>query len=72
MWKNRIGDVTVVENKNPHRLAKPTYNHIRIQLPDGKETAMLLTDKELQKGIERAAKNPEDLVNAGWLQDKID
>ncbi len=70
--KNRIGDVTVVENKKRHRLAKPTYNHIRIQLPEGEETALLLTDKELQKGIERAKKNPEDLIKAGWIQDKMD
>ncbi len=70
--KNRIGDVTVVENKNRHRLAKPTYNHIRIQMPSGFETSILLTDKELEAGVARANKNPEDLIKAGWIQDKLD
>ena len=68
----RIGDVQRVLNKNPHWAALFQYNHIRIQLPCGEEKSILLTDKELLRGIERAEKNPEDLPKVSWLRDVLD
>lgn len=68
----RIGDMQKVFNKNPHWAALSEYNHIRVQLADGTELSLLLTDKEVQRGIERAEKNPEDLPKVSWLRDILD
>ena len=68
----RIGDVQKVINSKPHWAAAAEYNYIRIQLPDGAEKSLLLTDKEVQRGLDRAAKNPEDLPKVGWLRDTFD
>lgn len=71
----RIGDVQVVKNQNPHRLAAKAYVTMRVQLQCGDEVAGLWTHRELQKflakGIERAKKNPEDLPRATRLRCKL-
>ena len=68
----RIGDLQRVFNKNPHWAACEKYNHIRVQLPDGQELSLLLTDKEVQRARERANKNPEDLPTVSWFRDILD
>ena len=68
----RIGDLQKVINKNPHWAALTEYNHIRIQTPDGEELSLLFTDKEIQKAIDRANRNTEDLPKISWLRDLLD
>jgi hypothetical protein len=68
----RLGDMQRVFNKNPHWAALAEYNHIRVQFPCGEERSLLFTDKEVQRALERAEKNPEDLPSVSWLRDIID
>lgn len=68
----RIADLTEVVNSNPHWAALSKYNHIRIQFPDGLERSILLTDRELQSGLDRANKNQNDLPEVSWLRDLFD
>jgi len=68
----RIGDMQKVFNKNPHWAALAEYNFIRVQLPDGAEVSMLLTDTEVTRGIVRANKNTEDLPKVSWIRDILD
>lgn len=68
----RIADVQSVLNQCKHPAAAEKYNHFRIQLEDGKEHHVMLTDKELLKGIERAKKNPEDCPKVSVLRDIFD
>ena len=72
MKAKRIGDMQKVFNKNPHWAALSEYNHIRVQLPDGTEVSMLMTDNEVRRGIDRAEKNTEDLPKVSWLRDILD
>ena len=72
MKAKRIGDIQKVLNKNPHWAALSSYNHIRVQMPNGEELHLLLTDKELKRAIDRADKNPEDLPKVSWLRDLVD
>jgi hypothetical protein len=68
----RIGDIQKVLNKNPHWASLTEYNHIRIQFPDGREHSLLLTDKELDRALDRAEKNAEDLPTVSWIRDVLD
>jgi len=68
----RIADVQKVQNKNPHWAACKEYNHIRVQFPDGTERSLLLTDSEVLRGLERAKKNPEDILKVSWIRDIFD
>jgi hypothetical protein len=68
----RIADVQKVLNKLPHPAAAAKYNHIRVQLEDGKEVHLLFTDSEMQKAIDRAKKNPEDCPDVSLLRDIFD
>lgn len=72
MKAKRIGDLQTVENKNAHRLAAKEYKHLRVQLENGEEIHILLTEKELNRAIERAKKNPEDLPKVGFFQNLLD
>jgi hypothetical protein len=72
MNAKRIGDVQVVTNTKKHFAANDRYNFIRVQLPDGKEIPLLFTDYEIQLGMKRAAKNPEDLPRVSKLRNLFD
>ena len=67
-----MGDLHVVENKNPHPAANLKYNHIRAQFPWGEERSLLFTDKEVLRALDRADKNPEDLPKVNWIRDLLD
>lgn len=69
---NRLADLTEVVNQNPHWAALAKYNHIRVQFPDGTERSLLLTDREVQVGLDRANKNQSDLPKVSWLRDLFD
>lgn len=64
----RKGELTEVDNKNPHHKAALKYNHIRVQFPDGKEKSLLFTDNQIRKALDRADHNLEDLPENGWLR----
>lgn len=68
----RLGDLQQVENKDPHWAAKNKYNFIRVQFPNGVETGLLFTDREIQVALKRAEKNPEDLPEVSWIRDTFD
>lgn len=68
----RIGDLQKVENQKKYPSAALEYNHIRVQLEDGREIHLLFTDKEVARADERAKKNPEDLPKTSWLRDILD
>lgn len=61
MSKSVIYLTDVVENKNPHRLAKPDYVLVYVVDAAGITVPALLTDKEIERGVARAEKNPEDV-----------
>jgi len=73
---NRIGDLVRVENQEREFGSSDHYYAIRVQFPDGPESTLLLTERELLTAHHRAAKNPEDwpirkgLLN--FLQDLTD
>jgi hypothetical protein len=68
----RIADVQKVFNQCKHPASAAEYNHFRIQLEDGTEVHVMLTDKELLRGVERAKKNPEDCPEVTILRDIFD
>ena len=72
MLAKRIGDLQTVENKNKHWAANAKYNFIRVQLEDGSEVKLLLTDGELCRAKARAEKNPEDLPKVSKLRNIFD
>ena len=68
----RIADVQKVLNTLKHPAAAEKYNHIRVQLEDGKEVHLLFTDSEMQRAMDRAKKNPEDCPKVSLLRDIFD
>ena len=68
----RIGDMQAIINKNKKPSANLNYNHIRVQLDDGREVHMLFTDAEITRAIDRAQKNPEDCPKISWIRDILD
>jgi hypothetical protein len=72
MKAKRLGDLQVVDNKNPHWKAASKYNHLRVQFPNGEEKSLLFTDKEIQNAFNRASKNPEDILKVSWVRDLFD
>ena len=68
----RIADLQKVLNQAKHPAAAAKYNHIRVQLEDGKEVHMLFTDSEIQKAVDRAKKNPEDCPSLSVFRDIFD
>ena len=67
----RLGDVTKVKNTERKFGAAFKYNHIRVQFPSGDEKHLLFTDWQINLGLKRAAKNPEDLPKVSWIRDII-
>jgi hypothetical protein len=72
MKAKRLGDLQVVDNENPHWKAASKYNHLRVQFPDGEEKSLLFTDKEIQNALNRASKNPEDILKVSWVRELFD
>lgn len=72
MKAKRLADLQEVCNKNPHWKAASKYNHIRVEFPNGDEKSLLLTDNELQRALDRASKNKEDIPSVSWIRDLFD
>lgn len=72
MKAKRLGDLQKVENTQKHFAANSQYNYIRVQLENNKEVSLLFTDKEIERAIARAEKNPEDLPKVSMLRNLFD
>lgn len=68
----RIADMQTVVNNLAHPAAAAKYNHVRVQLEDGKEVHLLFTDSEVKKALDRAKKNPEDCPSVSLFRDILD
>jgi len=68
----RIADMQTVVNQLAHPAAAAKYNHVRIQLEDGKEVHLLFTDSEVKKALDRVKKNPEDCPKTSLFRDIFD
>lgn len=60
----------VVKNTNAHRLANDSYLLVHVADNAGVSVPALFTDAEIEKAVERALKNPEDVrgeaFNESW------
>jgi len=53
--------------------AAAQYVSVWVEDADGKnEQCLLFTEKEIQRAVDRAKKNEEDLTNKGWVTDLLD
>jgi hypothetical protein len=68
----RLADLQEVKNQGRAGRAATKYNHVRVQLPDGREVSLLFTDSEVIRAHNRAKKNPEDLPTVSWLRNLFD
>jgi hypothetical protein len=76
----RLGDVRIVKNLisdhdgrfGARREDDGYWYALRVQLPDGRETSLLLSATEVAAGMERARKNPEDVPHTGFVRGLVD
>lgn len=55
-------------NKNAYRTSNRSYYCVHVVQLDGTRTACLLTEDDILKGIDRAYKNPEDVLPLSKVQ----
>ena len=67
-WRARLGKVLCVRNKGRKFGANLRYFNVRLELPDGREVIALFTRHQMKVALDRAKKNPEDLVDAPFLR----
>ncbi len=70
MPKSIIYFSSIVENKNPHRLASGEYYLVYVSDDEGTMFPALFTQREVSQALTRAAKNPEDAprIKIGWFR----
>jgi hypothetical protein len=70
MSKSIIYFSSIVENKNPHRLASGEYYLVYVSDSEGTMFPALFTQREVTRALIRASKNPEDAprVKIGWFR----
>ena len=66
------GNFLRVYNQNRVTNAKKFYWVSHIKLPDGSEVPIMLTEKELERAKDRAAKNEEDVPSKNFFVDFFD
>ena len=59
--------MSVVENKNRDNREPSSYFHTTISYNGNDFTDILLTSKELQRAIDRAERNPEDVPQVNFI-----
>jgi len=70
-WYSNVIEVTpkdideIIEKKQLPSFAKK-YNHIRVEI-SGEEYHLLFSHKDMQKALERAETNTEDLPKLSWV-----
>ena len=60
--KPKLGRIIKIENDNPKFGALKKYNFLRVKDSWGVEMNLMFTDRQLLEAENRAAKNPEDVV----------
>lgn len=66
-----LADLQKVKNKDKHHRAADKYNHILVRYK-GKLVHLLFTNNDIESGLKRAGRNPEDLPKVSWLTDILD
>jgi len=56
-----LGPIIRVQNKDAYQTANEEYWALRVRFSSGKSVDMLLTEQEINRLIERADKNTEDI-----------
>ncbi len=67
-----FGKLKLVKNKNPKFGSNSNYFSVRIYNTDNEAIELLLTESDIKRAKERAAKNSEDIPYRPWwrrLQD---
>lgn len=62
----RLDDL--IENKSAHLAANKQYYMVYVLSSHGKSIPCLLTEDDVTKGIDRAVRNPEDVVKLSLIQ----
>ncbi len=60
MCKSVIHFEDIVDNKNPHHLARDSYYLVKVVDTTGVAVPALFTYNDIDRAIKRAEKNPED------------
>ncbi len=71
-WAARMGKLIRVPNRDRRFGANTSYLCTKLQLPDGREQIVLLTDHQVRAARRRALHNNEDLVDVPALRDLFD
>ena len=70
--KMSMGHIVKVDNKDRKFGANAEYYGIKVQHGNGEECYLLFTEHQLKVAHERAAKNPEDIIPTGPIEDFFD
>ena len=70
----RLGRLVSVKNTNKkgHTGEKESFIAVWVKNARGISQCILLTEAELQRGVSRADKNPEDLTKRSWISELLD
>ena len=76
----RIADVRIVKNmmnladvkRGRRREGDEFWYALRVQMPDGSEHALLVSQDEMARAMKRARDNPEDVPEVGKMRDLLD
>jgi len=66
----KLGKLVTTENKERTFGSPARYHSVLVVMPDGLFETFHLTDSDLKRFRERAARNPEDEIQPGW-QDRL-
>ena len=68
----KMGHFKRIENTERDGRENAFYFEGKIQLEDGSEHHIMLTDRQMENAINRGIKNPEDVRPDGFLSDLFD
>lgn len=68
----KMGRLTRVLNQLGKGRAATEYLATKIETERGKEVYALFTDFEINRALERAKRNPEDVPDVSWLRNILD
>jgi hypothetical protein len=69
--KARVGEVKFVENKGKKKGAKNSYYGVILK-HNGQYNSLLFTELELKVAFQRAASNPEDVLDRNYISLLLD
>ena len=71
-WRIRMGKLVRVPNKAKKFGANASYLLTKLQRPKGSEVYALFTDHQIEVALQRARRNPEDLLETAKLMNLVD